>query len=150
MAGAFRDIAKDPSAPQKQCWVHRKVFEVGEETDQPIAESSNFYCACWKDVSWCKPWKPRWIRHPVQNMTTIGTETTCRTVCSNAGLVVVDRKPESFNYLSRPLSDPSAVGWEHFEGDLGWTMTHFVQYAAAEDQSYNAKNEMYECLCQKK
>ena len=74
---------------------------------------------------------------------------TCDDVCKGAGLIVVDRTPLSYNYICRPTGLKSAFGWEHYEGDAAMNMCHYVQYDAVKEDSYNAKNGAYECLCQK-
>jgi hypothetical protein len=148
VAGGFRDIAKDPLNPQKQCWIHRHYFEPGDATDNPYASSSNFYCGCWKETPACAKYKPKWVPH-----TAIPgklSETTCKDVCIAKGMAVVDKVPESYNYMCRLSSDKSKVGWEHYDGNSAMMMCHFVQYDPVADESYNAMNEVYDCLCQKK
>lgn len=152
VAGSFEDIAKDPENAQKQCFIHRKYVEDPTDldmADQPIESSSDFYCGCWKDTTACKKWKPKWVLHAAANNNTADMA-TCSDVCIGAGLVVVDRKPLSYNYICRPTALKSSFGWEHYEGDSAMNMCHYVQYDPNETQSYNAKNESYECLCQKK
>ncbi len=155
MVGAFRDLAKDPFNAQQQCWIARKFFDPGDDLTQPIAESSNFYCACWTKAQACAKWRPRWVPHPPFAS---GTEVTCKSVCSSKGMVVVDRTPESFNYICRPIGDPSTVGWEHYVGapvqvngtSPFTTMCHIVKYDIANDSDFNWTEGDYECLCQQK
>jgi hypothetical protein len=150
VAGAFRDIAKDPNNPQKQCWIHRHYFDPTDmDTDNPVASSSNFYCGCWRDVKPCAKYKPKWIPHTAVNGKLL-SETTCKDVCVAKNMVVVDKTPESYNYMCRLGGNKSTIGWEHYDGNSGFMMCHFVQYDPVVDDSYNAKNEVYECLCRKK
>jgi hypothetical protein len=122
---------------------------MGSEMDNPIASSSNFYCGCWKESKACSKYKPKWTPH-VAVTGKLLSETTCSDVCVAKGMVVVDKVPMSYNYMCRLKSNPAVVGWEHYEGLAGMMMCHFVQYDPVNDDTFNAKNEVYDCLCQKK
>ena len=152
VSGSFRDIAKDPFNAQKQCWIHRKYFDPGENvTSNPIASSSNFYCGCWKETPACSKYKPKWIPHSAANGKPID-QATCKDVCISKSMVVADRTPESYEYICRYTGDmtKSTMGYEHYDGPSNNMMCHFVQYDKVNDEEINVMNNVYECLCQKK
>lgn len=149
VSGAFYDIAKDPSSPEKECYIARHYFESGDDLTQPIADTSNFYCGCWYNSKACKPWIPKWVPHGphVDN-----SDPTCQDVCASKGLVVVDHTGSqlSYNWICRESSIKAHIGYEHYNGTEMTNVCHFVSQDDMDAGSYNDYSSLYDCLCQRK